>query len=81
MTIQCSLCDAFCKSTIEADKLGWDWFCGYLPERFVACPDCLKNRTLDVIQMREKSKVKVDIPSKGRGRPKHRPAPRLIILP
>lgn len=29
---------------IHADRNGWDWFTGKLPQKVVACPDCTGKR-------------------------------------
>lgn len=51
--ISCSLCKKSC-NMLDADAAGWDWFTGYLPQRFVACnrcqrvkPDVVKKKRLE----------------------------------
>lgn len=55
--MRCSLCTKWCEDIYKADEYGWDWFTGYLPERFVACHKCLKTRQRDIMNMREKSEL------------------------
>lgn len=57
--IECSLCSAKCANTINADKLGWDWFCGYLTERFVVCPKCREDKTMQPLIERKKESSKI----------------------
>lgn len=39
----CDVCSRHCSSSKRAQELGWDWFTGYLPKRFVVCRECLSN--------------------------------------
>jgi len=55
--MNCTLCGAASNDIFAATRSGWDWFTGYLYERFVACPDCQKDRPLDVDHSRKLSQV------------------------
>lgn len=38
--LECSLCGATIADPVAAHHAGWDWFTGYLPQRFCACRAC-----------------------------------------
>ena len=60
--IRCHFCASICESTIKADKIGWNWFTGYLPNRVAACLDCRKAHSLDLEYLRRKSRKPIPLP-------------------
>lgn len=56
--MKCSICGATKPDSIAAGRAGWDWFTGFLKDRFVACPKCLRDRVTYIAAQRVKSQTK-----------------------
>lgn len=76
--ISCNVCKSVCSSTIAAEKSGWDWFKGYLPERFAVCAFCLENVSGYVEEMRVQSQIERRLPP-SKGTPKNLMKSRIIL--
>lgn len=72
----CNVCSRSCSSSKRAHELGWDWFTGYLPMRFIVCRECLGNEHQQsfINSQREISQTR---PTPAA----HRPFPKLLELP
>lgn len=62
--ITCSLCGNS-SQIVDAESLGWDWFTGYLRQRFVVCDKCYETNRAQVARMRHLSTVPVPVPDRS----------------